>query len=152
MNRRLLGLLACLLVIPWSAPSAQCSRGTLAGEVTYVRDGDTIELGAMAIRLQGLAAPEWNEPGGTESRKAMIELVHGRTVRCELDGTRTYDRCVGICYLEGQDISEVMVRRGAARDCPRFSEERYAEAESRAAADGSTIGRAYALPGYCRPR
>jgi len=25
---------------------------------------------------------------------------------------RIHDRCVGICYLEGQDISEIMVRRG----------------------------------------
>jgi Predicted membrane protein (DUF2243) len=31
----------------------------LVGEVTYLRDGDTTE---MAIRLSGLAAPEWNEP------------------------------------------------------------------------------------------
>jgi len=82
VNGRLLGVLACLLVLPWSAPVAQCPRGTLTGEVTYVRDGDTIELGEMAIRLQGLAAPEWNEPGGTDAREAMIELVHSRTARC----------------------------------------------------------------------
>jgi endonuclease YncB( thermonuclease family) len=133
-----------------SSPVAQCPRGTLTGEVTYVRDGDTIELGEMAIRLQGLAAPEWNEPGGTEARKPMIELVHGRMVRCELDGTRTYDRCVGICYVDGEDISEVMVRRGLARACPRFSQGRYGDAERRAAADGATIIGTYPLPGYCK--
>jgi endonuclease YncB( thermonuclease family) len=43
----------------------------------------------MAIRLQGLAAPEWNEPGGSQAREAMIELVYHRALRCELDGTRT---------------------------------------------------------------
>jgi hypothetical protein len=47
--------------------------------------------------------------------------------RCELDGERTYDRCVGICYLQDEDISEGMVRRGLARDCPRFSGGRYAQ-------------------------
>ena len=52
-----------------------------------------------------------------------------------------------VCYLEGDDISEVMVHRGVAWDCPRFSQERYAEAERQAAADGATIGRIYALPG-----
>jgi endonuclease YncB( thermonuclease family) len=62
VNGRLLGLLACLLVLPWSAPTAQCARGMLLGEVTYVRDGDTIELGEMAIRLQGLAAPSGTKP------------------------------------------------------------------------------------------
>ena len=105
----------------------------------------------MAIRLQGLAAPEWNEPGGTQAREAMIELVH-QSVRCELDGTRTYDRCAGVCYLDGVDISEVLVRQGLARDCSRFSGGRYAQAERRAAANGATIGRAYTLPGYCRQR
>jgi micrococcal nuclease len=106
----------------------------------------------MPIRLNGLAAPEGGEPGGAAATQAMIELVQGRTLRCELDGERTHNRCVGVCYLDGEDISEVMVHRGVARDCPRFSQGRYAEAERHAAADGATIGRAYALPGYCRPR
>lgn len=41
-----------------------------------------------------------------------------------------------------------MVRRGLARDCPRFSGKRYAAAEREAADDGTTIGRTYLLPGY----
>jgi hypothetical protein len=101
----------------------------------------------MAIRLQGLAAPEWNESGGNEARVAMIELVRGRTVRCDLDGTRTYDRCVAICHLDGQDVAAVLVQQGLARDCPRFSGGRYAQAERAAAAEGSTIDEVYTLPG-----
>ena len=131
MTGRFLGVLACLLILPWSAPVAPCPRGTLTGEVTYVRDGDTIELAEMAVRLSGLAAPEWNESRGAEARKAMIDLVRGRIVRCELDGTRTYDRCAGICYLDGVDISEVLVVRawpgiapGSATDAtPRLNAE-----------------------------
>ena len=106
----------------------------------------------MPIRLNGLAAPEGGEPGGAAATQAMLELVQGHTLRCELDGERTGDRCVGICYLDGADISEVMVHRGLARDCPRYSRGRYAEAELQAAVAGATIGRAYPLPGYCRPR
>ena len=132
---------------PPSAPG-----GTVTGEVTYVRDGDTIELGEMAIRLNGLAAPEWDEPGGTEAREAMMALVHGRTVRCELDGSRTYDRCAGVCFLDGLDVAEALVTAGLARDCPRYSGGRYAVLEAQAAADGGTIRKDYRLPGYCRPR
>jgi micrococcal nuclease len=121
-------------------------------EVTHVRDGDTIEVGGLPIRLQGLAAPEGNEPGGDEATEAMVEMVLGRELSCDLDGTRTYDRCVGICYFDGEDISDVMVRRGLARDCPRFSGGRYAQAERQAAAAGATIPRDYTLPGYCLPR
>jgi micrococcal nuclease len=117
-----------------------------------VRDGDPIEVGGLPIRLNGLAAPEGDEPGGAEATKAMRQLVLGRELRCELNGERTHDRCVGICYLEGEDISEVMVHRGVARDCPRYSGGRHAEAERHAAADGATIGEDYTLPGYCRPR
>jgi micrococcal nuclease len=152
VNGRLLGLLAAALVLPWPAPAANCPRGTLTGQVTYVRDGDTIVVGSMPIRLNGLAAPEGDEPGGAAATQAMIELVQGRSLRCELGGEPTRDRCVGICYLDGADMSEVMVRRGVARDCPRFSQRRYAEAELQAAAGGATIGRIYALPGYRRPR
>jgi endonuclease YncB( thermonuclease family) len=32
----------------------------------------------------------------------MRALVAGKTVRCELDGEHTYDRCVAVCYLEGK--------------------------------------------------
>ena len=71
--------------------------------------------------------------------------------RCELDGERTHDRCAGACYLDGADISKILVHRGLARDCPRYSQGRYAEAELQAAAAGATIGDDYPLPGYCQP-
>ena len=73
-------------MFPWSGAVAQCLKGTLVGEVTYVRDGDTIELGSMAIRFQGIAAPEGSEPGGAEATKARAR----QEVRCELTGKRTY--------------------------------------------------------------
>jgi endonuclease YncB( thermonuclease family) len=117
-----------------------------------VRDGDTIELGAMAIRLGGLAAPEWDAPGGQEATDAMKGLVLGKVVTCELDGTATYDRCAAICTLAGADISETLVDMGLARDCPRYSGGRYADAEQAAADRGSTIRVMYQLPGYCRGR
>jgi endonuclease YncB( thermonuclease family) len=69
-----------------------------------------------------------------------------------LDGKRTHDRCVGVCYLDGVDIAAEMVRQGIARDCPRFSNGRYRDAELKAASAGATIGQTYRLPGYCRAR
>ena len=143
-----LGLAVLLFAAP--ADAAKCPRGTLTGHVTHVRDGDTIVVGSMPIRLNGLAAPEGDEPGGAAATQAMLELVDGRTLRCELDGERTHDRCVDVCYLKGTDIANVMVREGLARDCPRFSGGRYAEAERLAVADGATIRESYRLPEYCR--
>jgi micrococcal nuclease len=114
--------------------------------------GDTIELGALAIRLNGLAAPEWNEPGGAEASDAMRDLVLGKEVVCALDGDRTYDRCVAICTLDGADIAEEMVRQGLARDCPRFSGGRYEAVEMQAGWQGATIRDTYRLPTYCVKR
>ena len=36
----------------------------LTGTVTHVRDGDTVEVDGQAIRLNGLSAPEMDEPYG----------------------------------------------------------------------------------------
>ena len=123
---------ALVLALAPLPAAAACPVGTVTGEVTYVRDGDTIELGALAIRLNGLAAPEWDAPGGQEATDAMKALVLGKSVMCDLDGDRTYDRCVAICTLEGADISETLVQQGLARDCPRFSGGRYREMEQAA--------------------
>jgi endonuclease YncB( thermonuclease family) len=133
-------------------PAVPCPHGLLTGKVTFVRDGDTIEVAHLPVRLNGLATPEGDEPGGSAATRAMREMVSGRIVRCELDGERTHDRCVAVCYLEGRDLAAEMVRAGLARDCPRFSGGRYRAAETQAAAAGATIGGSYALPSYCRAR
>lgn len=116
---------------------ASCLPGPLVNEVTYVRDGDTIEVAGVPIRLGGLAAQERDEPGGRSATAAMRKLVDGRDVRCELNGERRYDRCVGICYLDGNDIATELVRQGVARDYPRYSRGRYAPSR----APGSGRGR-----------
>jgi micrococcal nuclease len=104
--------LLTLAILAASPAAADCVAGPLTGEITFVRDGDTIELGATAIRLSGVAAPEWNARGGFEATAAMRELVLGKVVICELDGEATHDRCAAICRRYGTDISEEMVRMG----------------------------------------
>ena len=96
------------------------------------------------VRLQGLAAPELSETGGHVATAALIQIVKGRQVSCELDGTVTHDRVVGICYVEGKDVAAELVKRGLARDCERFSGGRYKELETASA-------RLLPLPPYCGP-
>jgi micrococcal nuclease len=115
----------------------------LSGIVTKVRDGDTIEVGKIPIRLNGVSAPELKEPLGSQSRQLIRDLVGGKRVRCELNGKKTYDRYVGVCYLGERDIGAAVIEAGLALDCPRFSGGRYAGIESVAAR------RAIKLPKYC---
>ena len=124
---------------------APLSTGILTG-TAYAIDGDTIRIeGGGKVRLQGVAAPEGNEPGGTAATDFVKRLVNGKDVRCELDGTRTYDRHVGVCFVGGRDIGEAVIAAGLARDCPRYSGGRYAGAETPEAMR-------LPFPGYCQTR
>lgn len=110
-----------------------------------VIDGDTIEIDGTRIRLAGVAAPERNEPGGPEATETLRQIIDGRPVRCSLTGERTYNRQVGTCWIDWQDIGAALIIRGKARDCPRYSDGTYALIEPDAA-------KALPLPEYCRPR
>jgi len=149
MTRIFFVLALASLILP-IALDARAENLTLEGIVSHVRDGDTIKLGPTAVRLQGIAAPEGNEPGGTKAADAIRDLVLGKELRCDLTGDRSHDRVIGVCFLEdGRDIGEVMVFQGNARDCRRFSKGRYADAERHARTMGHDLSRIYTLPEYC---
>jgi hypothetical protein len=67
LDKLALFALAVALALLAASPAHgwQCERATLAGVVSHVRDGDTIEVEGLPIRLNGLAAPEGDEPGGS---------------------------------------------------------------------------------------
>jgi micrococcal nuclease len=116
----------------------------LTGTVDHVRDGDTIEVGNIAIRLNGVSAPELDEHLGPQSKNFMQELVLNKTIRCELNGEKTYDRVVGVCYLEGKDIGISVIENGLALDCPKYSHGHYSKYETAKAREEIE------LPDYCR--
>lgn len=117
----------------------------LTGTVTHVRDGDTIEVNRRAIRLNGLTCDERGTTLGNQATTAMMSLVSGKTVTCELNGDRTYDREVGRCSLaDGRDIGAVMIGQGLCGRCARYDPLRkYASTQQQA---GRFEG---AYPQYC---
>jgi endonuclease YncB( thermonuclease family) len=129
-----------VLVLFLAGPAT--AQSAIQGNVTHVRDGDTIEVGDVAIRLNGLHAPELGEQGGRQAKAFMEKLVSGRQVICELNGERSYDRLIGRCYLGGDDIAAALVSAGLGRDCPRYSGGRYRALEQPSA-------QRFRLPGYC---
>jgi micrococcal nuclease len=138
-------IFAISVVVSLATPVA-ADQTTLTGTVTKVRDGDTIEVGKIPIRLNGVSAPELKEPLGPQSKRFMRELVGYKHVRCELNGEKTYDRFVGVCYLGERDIGAAVIEAGLALDCPRFSGGRYAGIEKAAARE------AINSPKYCRAK
>lgn len=153
-------LLAGIILIAASslAVPLQASAQTEVSGVAHVIDGDTIHLTTaeagkiVKVRLQGVAAPERSDAGGAEATRFVEQLAEGRQVRCELDGSRSKDRVVGVCFVGGEgvagggkDIGAAVIEAGLARDCPRFSGGRYKALERPAAAE-------LPYPSYCVPR
>jgi micrococcal nuclease len=134
-------ILAALALLP---PPSLAGESQVTGIVAHVRDGDTIEVGPVAVRLQGLHAPELDEALGPEARAAMVGLVEGKAVACDLTGERNRDRVIGVCYRDGEDVAALLVALGLARDCPRFSGGRYKALEREP-------GASLPLPAYCVP-
>ena len=131
-----------VLLLGFLAGPALADR-TIEGRVTVVRDVDTIIVAGTPVRLNGLDGPETSTRIGREARTFMVRLVRGETVSCRLNGDRTYDRWVGVCFLDGQDIGAIAVVNGHALDCRRHSGGRYRDLETPEAR--SRIRRA----GYC---
>jgi micrococcal nuclease len=104
-----------------------------------VIDGDTIVItdSNTHIRLNGVEAPEVIHPGyahdddfGPEAREEMRRIIGAQIVHCELNGERSHERMVGICFLpDGTDIGAEIIRRGLALDCARFSGSKYRKLE-----------------------
>lgn len=154
INQTVLDLTVILVLCSVGMVEARTSlpAQALAGVVTDVRDGDTIEVGSKVIRLHGVAAPERSEPLGKEAARMLRRLVDGQEVACTPDGTRTRGRIVAVCKVEGEDVGALLIRAGLARDCPRYSKGRYATDEQAAMARGTAIQTIYELPDYCRPK
>lgn len=88
----------------------------LSGVVTYVRDGDTIEVNGVAIRLSKLDCAETGTLKGNQATLRMMQLAEGQSVFCTLSGRRSYDRWIGECVLlDGRRISEVMIEERMCR-------------------------------------
>jgi endonuclease YncB( thermonuclease family) len=105
----------------------------LAAGTLTVRDADTIVVDGTAVRLNGVDAPELNTQPGKSARRWLVNFLAGKTIECELSGTRTHDRWVGICYADGLDIGAAVIAAGHALDCYRYSGGRYRHLETSAA-------------------
>lgn len=115
---------AILILILFATPS-------LAG--IAVRDGDTIVVDGTPVRLNGIDAPELGTRSGQQARRWMVNYLRGKSVECRLNGERSYDRYIGVCYADGTDIGAALIAAGHALDCGRYSGGRYRHLETPAA-------------------
>ncbi|MEQ8897824.1 MAG: hypothetical protein RID23_12095 [Roseovarius sp.] len=85
----------------------------IAGTVTRVRDGDTVEVSGVPVRIANLDCAEKGTPDGERATRVMLRLVSAGPLACNLTGKRSYDREVGTCHLaDGRDIGNLLISEG----------------------------------------
>jgi endonuclease YncB( thermonuclease family) len=117
MRLHLIVLHVALLTCACAAPAAPRS---FEGVVTSVSDGDTVRVrpvtgGApVAVRLEGIDAPELCQPYGAQARDALANQLLRQPVTVHSRRRDDYDRVLGHVQLQGSDVGAWMVERGHA--------------------------------------
>lgn len=96
------------------APVASSNSTILSGTVTHVRDGDTIEVNEIAVRLSALDCLENDTRQGKQATK-IAKQFEGSQAMCELTGAKSYDRLVGYCTVGGTDFGLYMMQNSSCK-------------------------------------
>jgi endonuclease YncB( thermonuclease family) len=153
-------LLTLLCLLTLAAPSlAKEPIRVLAGVVTKVTDGDTIQVNSdgtkLKVRLYGIDAPEMErrnkrtgvvskagQPYGEEAFRTLEGKVARQQVRLDVMAVDQYKRLVALVFVGDRNVNSEMVAVGAAwaykqyLDRPYASEFIDAEEEARQAGKG----------------
>jgi len=97
-----------------AAPSVSSDQTVLTGTVTHVRDGDTIEVNNIPIRLSALDCPERGTKNGDYATE-LAKQFQGLQTTCELTGAKTYDRLVGYFSINGADFGAYMMDESSCK-------------------------------------
>ncbi len=157
VTRQLAGLaLAGLLVLPLiglDSGGSIAQKGAIVQGVLRVVDGDSIVLGEVRVRLEGIDAPETTQTCGLRfaghwrcgeaATHQLIKLIGNQPVHCEDQGLDKYGRTLGRCFAGNTNLNAEMVRTGYAWAFVRYSQAYVAqEAEAKAAHVGIWQGEA----------
>jgi endonuclease YncB( thermonuclease family) len=101
--------------------------------IARIVDGDTVQIGTVKIRLEGIDAPETdqlclNREGkrwtcGIEARDRLIQKSGGKVWACRTNSADRYGRALATCEVEGININRWLVREGWALSFIRYSHE-----------------------------
>jgi endonuclease YncB( thermonuclease family) len=125
---------------PFGAAADGAGSIAVAGR-GHAIDGDTLVIGGVRVRLEGIDAPETGQTCGgrelsswacgTAALEALAGLVAGQRVSCTGSGYDVYGRLLASCTAAGRELNAEMVRNGLAWAFVRYSQ-RYAALEAEA--------------------
>lgn len=101
---------------------------SFSGRVATIDDGDSFVVRAsdgrkVRVRLAGIDAPEWRQPGGLRARQALTRLVRGVMVTVIPLETDRHGRTIARVYAGENDIIRELVRAGHAWIYHRYNED-----------------------------
>jgi endonuclease YncB( thermonuclease family) len=101
--------------------------------LAVITDGDTIKILSNRIRLHGIDAPEKNQKCikkfkeyncGLAATAALDEKINKSLVKCLLQKNKDkYNRYIGVCFVETENLNKWMVRNGHAVAYTRYSKD-----------------------------
>jgi endonuclease YncB( thermonuclease family) len=88
------------------------------GPVVNIVDGDTftakVQGVVMHFRLEGIDAPEHDQPHGAQAKTDLLTMLQGRQVVLVPSDTDRYGRTIVRVWVGTLDVNREMVKRGAA--------------------------------------
>lgn len=99
-------------------PPRAGDEGVFYGPFVSVVDGDTLKAKVqgvvMTFRLQGIDAPERDQPYGSTSTALLDQLLRKQNLVLVFSDVDTYGRIVAEVWVGNLNVNAEMVRRGAA--------------------------------------
>ncbi len=142
VSLRLAPALLVVFALGCGSSAAQPGR-TFSGKVVSVFDGDSMQLlvdgRQVDVRIHGIDAPERSQAFSTVARRALANLVFGKTVDVDTVETDRYGRRVGHVRVDGVNVALEQLRGGFAWHYTYYSKDAAyaaAEREARAARRG----------------
>ena len=96
------------------------AKGSFAGKVSFVSDGDTLWVQPDSggpprkLRIDGIDAPEICQTGGAASREMLAQRALHQRVSVTVRRYDTYGRGLARIQLDGKDLGAQMVVAGQA--------------------------------------
>ena len=98
-----------------------------------ITDGDTIKISNNKIRLHGIDAPEKKQNCtknakeyncGVVATEMLIKKISKNVVKCLTQKNKDrYNRFIGVCFVDQEDLNKWMVRNGHAIAYRRYSKD-----------------------------
>ncbi len=113
----LIGLFLQLSAI--AACQAQENSGEVfSAQVVRVLDGDSFEVQRRGkrfqVRLWGIDTPEWQQGYAQEAKSFSRQRIQGRKVQFTTKDWDKYGRLVALVEVDGESLSELLLREGLA--------------------------------------